>query len=127
LTFYQILILTHWVKLVWSLDVIVVGKNVQSTFTIQTDLAWEDFYDRARAKFDDPNTKLAYKLTGDAARPPPFQLNDRTEYNKAMDRVVELCTRARTKKIEMSLFNHVSTKHTLVVVLNRCSFCTMTL
>jgi len=95
-------------QLVWALDIIIVGKNVQSTFTIQTDLCWDDFYDRARAKFDDPQAKLAYKLTGDAARAPPFQLNDADEYSKAMGRAVELCTRARTRKIEMSVYNQVS-------------------
>jgi len=85
----------------------VVSKTVQQSFGIQTDLPWEDFLSRTRARFDDPAAKLAYKLSGDPVRAPPFQLHDDCDYKEAITRVVALCTRARTKKIEMSVYNQV--------------------
>lgn len=89
------------------MSVVVVAKEVQKKFNIKTDIEWDDFESRAQAQFDDPQARLAYKLSNDPVRPPPFQLDNADDFREAIDRAIELCTRARSKKVEMTLYNKV--------------------
>ena len=83
------------------------GKEAQSTFGIQTDIPWEDFKSWCHAKFDDPSVKLGYKMTGDLAHPPPFQLICKQDFDEAMTKAIALCTRTRTREIEMTVYDTV--------------------
>jgi hypothetical protein len=81
----------------------------RTEFTVPADIDFPDLRDRCCAKMDIAvaTAILGYKVPGDLRRAPAHRYSNEDEHRGAIDKVIQLMTRARTRVIVLEIYNLV--------------------